>query len=166
MIQQLHVPRTGGTALATGLAACRATHRQGHTFRLSHLRPGDMAIVIVRDPVQRFLSAWAWDTRHLRPWDSPDELLLEHEIPDTEVFRPQSWWLDGDLGRLLWVGRTETLDADVRSLGALLGTRVALPASGAERNASPLPHPPLSDAALAVVRERYADDYRLLDDLT
>ena len=164
--QLIHIPKTAGTALASALG--RAVHRNGHPFRLSHLKPGDLAITVVRDPVERFRSAFAWSARQqLWRWPSADALALDGPELTDDVFKPQSWWLDGELGRLLWVGRTETLDADVRGLASLLGIGdIRLPMPGSvERNATPHPHPPLSAEALEALRERYADDYALLEDL-
>ena len=148
-LHQLHIPRTGGTALAHALSPYQWIQRDGHPFRLSMLGPDDLAITIVRDPVARYQSAVAWAARH------PDE-------PTDEVFRPQSWWLDGDLSRLLWVGRTETLDEDAEHLFLMLGIEATLPVAGPERNASPEPHPPMSPEAEAFIRVHYAEDYSLL----
>lgn len=138
----IHIPRTGGTSLAKALAPYRWIQRNGHPFRLSMLGPDDLALTIVRDPVARYLSALSWAQEH------PDE-------PTDEVFRPQSWWLDGDLSRLLWVGRTETLAEDAHHLFLMLGIDASL---GHENASPPLP-------STAPDMERYADDYALLSDL-
>lgn len=140
----IHIPKTGGTSLAAVLP--RWVQRNGHPFRLSMLEPDDLAITVMRDPVARYQSGLAY-------------LARTPSASEEEVMRPQSWWLDGDLGRLLWVGRTDRLEEDARHLFLMLGIEAEVP----RLNASPTPHPPVDEAA---VRARYADDYRLLDELT
>ena len=175
MIQHVHIPKTGGSALAQAYATSGAINRNGHAFTLSWLKHGDDAITIVRDPVDRFVSAFNWIATYRRetspvawPWASPDAMALgigsemvDGALEGLQVFIPQSHWLDGDLARLIWVGRTETLRADYAELKARLGIHEDLPPPGPTANTGP-PHQPLSERAIASVRDWYADDYELL----
>jgi len=165
----LHIPKTGGTALA--LALYGHVVRHGHTVRLDALPAGGQAIVFVRDPVARFVSAFDFARRadeqnrdgyfrQVEAFASVSDFALrgDHGHP---IFRPLTWWLD-DLAdpRLYFVGRTEHLERDFAVLASLMGLH--------DRNLPPLPAHPgstLSAMAEAYIRERYADDYALLEDL-
>jgi len=165
VIQLLHIPKTGGTALWSALSGSGAVHRNGHTFILSHLRQGDEAITILRDPAARFVSAFWWMAlRHLWPWADPDAMArgigtakVDDTLRRTLVFLPQAHWMDADTP-LLWVGHTESLATDATRLGTLLGCPMDLPRS----NVGEYPPSPLSATATDNIRAFYADDYALL----
>lgn len=167
MIQLIHIPKTGGTALAHALHG--VAHHNGHSVTLSTLRRPGPVITIVRDPVARFVSAFWWMAEHhLWPWASPDDMAagigseaVDARLRDTLVFWPQSHWLDADTP-LLWTGHTETLDTDVLALADLIAVPVILPTSGRERNAGRRAAP-MSPAGAAAVRDFYAADYRLME---
>lgn len=168
-VRQLHAPRTGGTALAWALRGTRVK-RCGHAKRLVDLDPADRVVTTVRDPVARFASTWGWLRRTGCAVRSPEELLAAPRYivgPHLDLLRPQSWWLGPPAllhRRALWVGRTEHLDADYARLRAELGLGGDLPPRGhPDRNESE--HPPLSAATIAAIRERYAEDYLLLEDI-
>lgn len=120
------------------------------------------AIVIVRDPVSRFRSAW--------DFHGADD--LEAALGDDRyAFRPQSWWLvDAETARqrCAYIARTETLDEDFPHILALLGLSPAdyrLPRRG-ERRRNESPHrTTFSSSALALIRARYAADYSLLSEV-
>ena len=161
MIYQVHIPKTGGTALATAIGPF-GVRRPGHDLKLSGVPKEDTAITIVRDPLERFVSAfWHVATRKLFPWNSPNALALK--MPDFEmsslVFRPQVTWLDSNHD-LLWVGNTATLGHDFLRLKRLLG----LP-----EDVHLAPRPPkrevrLSSRAITNLRSFYAADYQLLEE--
>lgn len=160
MIHFVHIPKTGGTALAAALG--NRVYRPGHHLRLSMVPSDEAAITILRDPVERYISAFG----HMPNGElsSPEEMALALDAPiDHDVYRPQSYWIDSD-HPLAWVGFTETLDQDVRALEDIVGAHLELPKSGYARNAGP-PHQPLSYAAEEIVRLWYADDYELLERL-
>lgn len=177
MIQHIHIPKTGGSALAQAYATSGAINRNGHAFTLSWLKPGDDAVTIVRDPVARFVSSFNFIAARRSeespvpwPWTEPEELarelgtdLAREVLPRIEVFTPQGHWLDGDLSRLIWVGHTETLYADFVELKAMLGLD-ALPLPGPAANTGP-PHQPLTQQAIDAIHAHYADDYALIERL-
>ena len=130
----------------------------GHRYPISAFPREEEVFTILRDPVDRFVSAF-W---HAQPagWMSVQDFALE--MPDSLmhllVFRPQVAWVDADRP-LLWVGHTETLEADYERLRKMFRRPCAplLP--------KPKPHYPpsrLSKQAIANIREYYADDYDLL----
>lgn len=165
MLELVHIPKTAGTALAW---ATRGTvHHNGHSVTLRLLRRTGPAITIVRDPVARFLSAFDWvATRQLFRWATPDEMARNLEDAGNEmhhiVFRHQSYWLDDDLARLVWVGHTETLDTDVEALAELTGQPIELPPPGHDKRNEARNRYALSSEGEEKVRARYADDYALL----
>ena len=103
----LHIPRTGGLALTDALRGT-GVRADGHRFRLSD-PDVDGAITILRDEDERQRS-------------------LRRHWPDAPAwwFAPPSSWLDCDKP-LLWVGHTETLEADVERLREIIPGVGALP---------------------------------------
>jgi len=163
VIRFVHVPKTGGVALRealTGHIAC-----DGHLTTLASAQEAD-AITIVRDPVERYISAFWWlATKTLWPWPSPDAMarqmgtkLVDDAFLRYMVLWRQTHWINADRP-LLWIGHTESLSEDTARLGPLLGLTLSLP----RRNVGRYPHQPLSPAALDTIRWFYADDYALLD---
>jgi len=157
--QFVHIPKTGGSALRQALGYLDLDMRYpGHRYPISAFPKEDEVITIVRDPVDRFVSAF-W---HARPmgWESPEPFALA--MPDYHmdllVFRPQVAWIDSDRP-LLWVGHTETLEADFERLRPMFrrGCAPLLP-----RPPAHYPPPDLSQQALDNIRDYYADDYALL----
>ena len=90
----LHAPKTGGTSRAAAIANVRhVVLERGHDLRASQVK--DMPrIAVVREPVDRFLSAWVAAGRPLSTLDmalaQPVALLQEVR------FRPQVHWYDTD----------------------------------------------------------------------
>jgi len=130
-----------------------------------------MAVTIIRDPVERYVSAFDWMAgRHLWRWASADEMaraiddeLVRKALRESLVFRPMRDWLDCDR-EPYWIGRTESLDADVARLCDRLGIRPVVMPTGHERNAGPA-HRSMSSTAIDNIRDWYADDYRLMEAL-
>lgn len=147
----IHIPRTGGLGLTEALRGSGVV-AQGHRFKLSDV---DEAITVVRDPVDRFLSAYD----HLQP-DIPIEDMARDPDMGGWFFAPMTAWLDVDKP-LLWVGHTDTLVADFERLRPLLGLTTDLPCG---YNASRR-HSTLSPEGTAAVRAWYADDHALLERL-
>ncbi len=185
MIHQLHIPKTGGTALYWGLHPHVTKHH--HDYVLADIP--DPVITILRDPVDRFVSCFDWSRYHMDTmplWSSVDEAagvisgMDDHEMPLRYLFWPMRHWLGDDIGRCAYVGRLETLDADFGAIKRLFGlpAGLRLPVPGdRRRNESrqgvPGPRPPgwsgksrISPEAAAKVRERYAEDYALLTGVT
>ena len=73
--------------------------------------------------------------------------------------------LRATLSRVVYIIRQETLDADWRQLRAVLGLpeNIELPTNPMEAHRGNHPTPALDNRALAILRDWYADDYRLLD---
>lgn len=104
----VHIPKNGGTALS---CLPHINPPRDHSVRLSMVP--DPAIVVLRDPVDRFRSAFDMYVSqrrivHLTDFDAfmeqfPD--ILDREWPGF-AFRPQTWWVD-DTDRDLVVLRTE-----------------------------------------------------------
>lgn len=156
----VHIPKTGGTALAAALGP--RVRRPGHGLVLSDVPPGADVITIVRDPIERFVSAfWHIANARLFPWASPDHLA--RELPEDEmralVFRPQTTWLDADR-ELAWVGHTETLEQDFEQLRDIMGLppECALPPRPPRRDVR------LSKASIGNLVAYYASDYRWLEE--
>ncbi len=167
----MHIPKTGVTAVGSALAGL-GINRQGHSFQLTHMRHGDRALVIVRDPLRRFVSAYDWLVDHDETFAFPtaDSLALDMEGAwlaqprELELFKPLTWWLFDAatvLSKASWIAHTETLDEDY----ARLGIGAPLPLHGAPARNEGTHHSTLSPAAADALREWYAEDYELLEAL-
>ena len=117
----LHVGKTGGTAVKHALAPVAgplgiALH--DHDVRLADLPPGDRAFLFLRDPIDRFVSAFhsrrrQGRPRHDWPWSeaervafarfatpgaladalgADDPAALDAMAGIAHINRPQSWW--------------------------------------------------------------------------
>ena len=167
MLRFVHVPKTGGVALREALAPLGLRFCcDGHLTTLASAQEEDV-ITIVRDPIARFISAFWWlTTKTLWPWSSPDVMacrmgsstLVDNAFARYMVLWRQTHWIDSDRP-LLWMGHTETLEADASRLWPLLGLDVRLP----RRNVGRYPPAELSKRALANLRDFYAADYALGD---
>ena len=122
MIHLLHVGKTGGTALKHALAPhaeALGLALHDHDVRLADLPLGDRAVVVLRDPAARFVSAfgsrrrqgrprhdWPWteaERRAFARFDTPNALAeaLAADAPEARdamaaiahVNRPQTWWI-------------------------------------------------------------------------
>jgi len=147
----VHMPRTGGTSLESALFG-QTNESQHHSLpQLEALccdgstDGGFFRLTVVRNPLDRFLSAFAYllgriekpggpaISRHdtlagemLRdgPWRDSPLAFLRHlgELPSWEDaplhFRPQMWFLGGSEGlrRMDFVGNFETVHADYAGL--------------------------------------------------
>lgn len=183
VVHLCHIPKTGGTALRWGLDGYVVKHTHNET--LADIP--DPAIVILRDPVDRFVSCYDWTRYHIDmpPWANVDEAALairtmrDDQMPLRYIFWPMRRWVGNDIGRCAYVARTETLDRDYGAIKALFGvpTEMRLPPPGDERRNElrwgvPRPHPPnwkgksvIGPEGISAIHERYADDYALLREL-
>ena len=182
MLHQLHIPKTGGLALAHGLDG--HIHRFGHGTTLRAIP--DPAVTIVRDPIARFVSAWdmcARQGKHFKVeysrWPTASLAAVSEEAMAwlaekyLHAFYPLTWWLesaDYARSRLWYIAHTETLDADFAVICERLGLEgLHLPAIGDQHRNDHAQHGSSksvldADAAIAL-REYYDDDYRLLEEL-
>ena len=160
----VHIPKTGGSSLATLQWLCAA---HGHDQSVADVpKP---AIVVLRDPVARFLSAFDMFRAQRHILESVDEWFadfavnIERDWPG-HCFRPQSWYWDGRHSNDVAVLRTEWLDP-------LFGPDLPPPGdrrrNEARRNWAGIPdgrweRTTLSDSQLDTVRRYYAADYGLL----
>ncbi len=77
----LHIPKTGGTAVAEALQPYAETHRirlQPHHVPLAKVPAGDGVFFFVRDPIERFVSAFnsrlrQGAPRYASPWKDGEE---------------------------------------------------------------------------------------------
>lgn len=173
----VHVPKNAGMSISQHLYGCQVKHRSMRYY-LS-VAPDLRAlpsVAVVRDPVRRFLSAFAYaragGTAHNRvatPFnaryrgfagidDALDHLARARGPFDVDhIFRPQSWYLLDGAGRLA----VDEL-VDFEDLGGL--TRI-----GHHRLAAPLPRinagavldQPLTARQIDVIRGFYRADYAL-----
>lgn len=161
-VQLIHPPRTGGTLAASLLPV----HRNGHTFRLAHVRDGDRAVVFLRDPLARFVSAFDYTKRHservgggyfdaITRFPSASAFALTGDL-DHELFRPLTWWVPS-LEGVWFAGRTERLRYDLPALAQRLGVRIEVPPHRAPVRSA------LSQKARHYLRRHYAADYALLE---
>jgi hypothetical protein len=166
---QLHIPRTGGSALHRLLAGTSYQYHS-HQVRLKDIPMGQPVLTTLRDPVQRFLSLYAFLTRGATPRDREQFLPVEEFALDPQramsfldpgrldyLFNPQVWWVHSAEAlrqRGVWVMRTERLDEEVERLG--LGP---LPKTGKAKL------PDISDRALTSLIAFYADDLAMLGEL-
>jgi hypothetical protein len=214
----IHIGKTGGTSIKRALrdSGCgfwRTNARPGdfttpygriqlhpHTFRLGSVPPEDYAFFCVRDPVDRFLSAFAsrlnegrprydypWkpgERRSFEAFPTPQRLglaLFSEDDEERELawfamrrirhMRPmvgslgRPWQLRRRLGRIVHIGRQETLSEDWRQLAARLRLPhdAVLPADTVlAHRREPVEAPPLDAAARSAIERWYACDYQLL----
>lgn len=173
----VHVPKNAGMSISQHLYGCQVKHR---SMRYYLSVAPDLAalpsVAVVRDPVRRFLSAFAYaragGTAHNRvatPFnaryrgfteidDALDHLARARGPFDIDhIFRPQSWYLLDQYGRLA----VDEL-VEFENLGQL--TRI-----GRHRLATPLPRinagaaadQPLTACQLDFIRHFYDADFAL-----
>lgn len=173
-VVQVHVPKTGGSALRHAIKPTGA-YRWGHSSTLPAAVSDDRYLVTLRDPLARFLSAYIWSRNRLIPWGYPTAEALalslpEPRIDDLVVLKPQVHWVTS-AERLrqpdvAWVGFTETLDEDFIRLCDLMGWRgLSLPQNGHKRRNTQRYHEPLTDEARDRVLEHYAADVELVEEM-
>ena len=189
----VHVPRCAGTSVEAAVFGLPFFSQHLSAAQLSRLLGADayascVRFAFVRDPLERYLSAFAYLQRRGSPEAgrpvSPHDTLAAAELAATDPlallrrlaalpswddaplhFRPQRAFV-GDAKALDFVGRFERLEGDFASLLALLKARGVAPAATA------LPHHRLAAGSeevaatwrasaelRALVREVYADDY-------
>lgn len=154
----IHIGKTAGTAIETAVRDAGSTssrygsiHLHNHGFTLRDVPPTDSAFFIVRDPVDRFVSAFWSRHRRGRPrhdvewtraeqatfrrWDTPDALgrSLADGVGAAGVGirsihhtrRPLSAWLGGpqllQSACLAYIGRQERIDDEWPAMRHALG---------------------------------------------
>ena len=173
----LHVPKTGGVALATALG--RHVVRMGHDMRLEDYPLWPPIISIVRDPVARWISAWDMTYQPNRNipeyvrWPTANDAALDPEALAWlesywgRAFWSQCYWLRDavyTLSRCWYIAHTETLDEDfaiIRDAIGAMGCEMPARTSG-RRNANQGVKSILTPVAETAIRAHYHDDYALL----
>jgi hypothetical protein len=178
MIYLLHIPRTGGVSRREIFDGVDGITLAGHAMRLSDVPIRALPVVFVRDPVARFVSAYA----HLREsWvhDIEGETLLDRwpsanalarswslAVPfvmkQTRIFVPQAAWMD--TARAGYVFRTEEMLYGVRCIFEDLGL-IPAPETVPVLNRSDGSVDDLDDRGRRNIERYYRDagDYRLWD---
>ena len=97
----LRIPKAASDSLGNAVVAAGGEAAEGHDVRLANVPKGMTAIAILRDPVDRFRSAydmhWNTDTNGIvRRYPSVD--AFAEAGPDVwaewgQAFKPSSWWL-------------------------------------------------------------------------
>lgn len=172
----LHIPRTGGTARQSALINDDvARHPEtgtcyfaGHGRYMSDVRQQDTPVIFLRDPLQRFVSAWEhiWrKNRIIYEWRSIEELALDlpHAEPKISkripIFMPQARWFDSERPDVL-VGYTESMAGDIDTI---MGRHVTLPSlTHPTANASKDRGVTLSVNGAMHVLDYYAEDIDLI----
>lgn len=173
----VHVPKNAGTSVSGRLYGTQVKHASVRYYAAVAPDLLDLpAFAVVRDPVERFLSAFAYaraggtaDRAISHPFrrtyaafkgvnDAIDHLAAARSPFQVDhVFRPQSWYLHDAAGtcRVPFLVPYEMLDA----LGALTGLPelAVLPRT----NRCSAPPPPLTQEQDAFIRTFYAGDYAL-----
>jgi hypothetical protein len=177
-VTQVHIPRTGGTALREAMRGYRWWRMAGHPVTLEKVTT-PLAVVTVRDPVARFISVCRWgrDVMRSAGYRDAEELALDigrlDELDEYQtMLAPQVvWCISAEYvrERCIWWGHTETLDQDFERLKACMDIDDThqLPTVGeVKRNAGPPDvHFELSPLAEANVRDWYAIDTELVEAL-
>lgn len=141
----------------------------GHGTTLGMVPEEDDVVVFVRDPVERFRSAydhlndgWVHDIEGdtlLDLWPSAEDLALEIETAapvmnrQTSIFLPLRFWFDTWRQVKVYV-MEQTEQAMLREFGEPLGPLQRLNASRAKS--------PLSMEAIRALKTFYAEDYRIM----
>lgn len=165
MLHLIHIPRTGCYSRKEALARLLPTYEVNHRVRVSDVAEEDTPVVFLRDPVDRFMSAWGhlWPNRgpsFTRQWGSAEEMALDidhayllWERMDVNLFRKQAWWCDGEAV----LGRFSRMDEDMLTIFGPIGYRGPFPHINGSTHREPL-----SVLAQRYLRDFYADDYALL----
>ena len=179
----IHVPKTSGVSIATALYGHRTWHASALFYRSSGLTTLETmeSFAILRDPVERFLSAF-WFVRNAGGGDtevdpffaddmkaigSVDDLLAYLEsrprVYDLDyVLRPQAWFVTDRAGRIL-VDKLFILGAQQSEIERYLTTHGATPLRVLNRTVKePLS---LTAAQIERIRRIYWQDFDLIDRL-
>ncbi len=169
----LRIPKTGSRYLSYILQGDHFQHP--HEFNLWMVPRGADAIACVRDPVQRFRSAYDMYRKDekLNIPDNVDEFIAQgpyYWAKDVfgSAFRPQTWWLHSAAyvaERGATILHTETLSEELVAMGCK-----SLPLNHWAYHAAANPRADKVNHVSTVtndgpIREHYAGDYRLLEEL-
>jgi hypothetical protein len=163
----LRIPKAASSSLATTLSGIAFT--PVHEFALVHVPDGKLAIAVLRDPIERFRSAWDM----LTTW--PDRHLLERfRTIDHFVEMGPKTWMSAEWGCGFWPSSWWLTSADyVRERGAIVidyrtfneditGMGFPLPAVS---HPSSVKETVLSERSRKRLRNYYQDDYNLMEGL-
>ena len=177
----IHVPRTGGNSILRCL-------EDKEVIVVHHVSKMDLScfddnwvFAFVRDPFDRVLSAYAyltggglsiedaWDAwDYIHPFSGFRDFVLnglETAAGQQRHFRPQRYWLTDDGGQVVadFVGRTEALQAGFDFVCEKMGwekTPVDV-LNRSERDGLEV-----AEDLRAIIREVYAEDFRMIEGLT
>lgn len=173
-VHVLRIPKAASSALVKLLDWYMDVHIEepsDHSFRLRDVPEGELAFAVVRDPVDRFRSAYDqyrysgdWDVRFgLRErFASIDDFVDAEEWEDEKygyAFWPQTYWLESAeyaRARGAIVMRYETFSDDLVEMGF----------DRPERTHKAMKVSEVGPAQQMRLREYYADDYTMLEELS
>lgn len=165
-IVALRIPKAGSGALVIALRDLGEL--PDHEYRLADVPDGDLAFAVLRDPVERFRSAY--DMYHN---DGTGDMAARFPTVDDFIQAGPDEWLDPVWGSAFWHATWWLRDADyVRERGAIV---LAAETFADDLAAMGFSRPPIMHAAFrrSVVGEReraflqhtYSDDYELREAL-
>jgi len=175
----IHVPRTGGNSLLPHL--CKKGVHIVHHVEKTELLPlrGRWVFAFMRDPCDRVVSAYAYlrdgggsegdaqdADKYVRPFSGLEDFVLHglsKAAAEQRHFRPQSYWLTDEAGRIapVFLGRTERMQQDFDRVCEACGWEtVALDTLNSSKREGLSCTPEMRE----VIKKVYEADYRLLQD--
>jgi len=177
-LRHLHIPKTGGSAIRWALRYSNVgTEPIDHSLRLCDLAPDEEAIVAVRDPVARFVSAYDGERRLVGTvrvrWPTVDDAaqdipaLIEHYKVWKAPY-PLVYWLHDAATvarKVRYLLHTERLDEGWDVVRREQRNIRKLPQDGHRNNHELYRQQKSRPSAetIATLRDFYAADYELLE---
>lgn len=177
----IHIPKTAGTSFKDEIEKIRKIEFQGHEVLFRYVK-GLKEIIVLRDPIDRFTSAFFYIKKSSKTksdlYETPEELIQDlikfspdgyRFIRDTRdvngvktftnwVFHPQIGWVDDPHRVLLF----ENLNQEVDMLNKELNISIDLP----KKNASERNEFEYSEKSIEYLKVIYKEDFKLYDEIS